>query len=189
MTTFGPMVRLVLLLGVWVVWAMALLALRKVRLEKPVQVNPRARWGIFLEMTGYALMCCHGPEQWASDMEAWRAIAGAVTALISIFIFWSAVASLGKQWRFDAGLNKEHELVQSGAYRIVRHPIYASMFGMLIAAGFLTGTMPGWPIAIVLFIAGTEIRVRVEDGLLRDRFGQRFIEWQKKKAAYLPFVR
>jgi len=41
----------------------------------------------------------------------------------------------------------------------------------------------------VLFIIGTEIRVRVEDGLLRARFGQRFVEWQKTKAAYVPFVR
>jgi protein-S-isoprenylcysteine O-methyltransferase Ste14 len=63
------------------------------------------------------------------------------------------------------------------------------MFGMLIATGFLTGTLPGWPIAIVLFIIGTEIRVRVEDGLLRARFGQRFVEWQKAKAAYVPFIR
>jgi protein-S-isoprenylcysteine O-methyltransferase Ste14 len=140
-------------------------------------------------MAGYALMCSHGPQQWMTDIETWRAIAGVLTSLVSIVIFWGAVASLGKQWRFDAGLNKEHELVQTGAYRVVRHPIYASMFGMLIATGFFTGTLPGWPIAIVLFIIGTEIRVRVEDGLLRARFGQRFIEWQKAKAAYVPFVR
>ena len=119
----------------------------------------------------------------------WRLIAGTILALIAIVVFWSAIANLGRQWRFDAGLNKDHELVQTGAYRFVRHPIYASMFGMLLATVFWAGTLPRWPLAIVFFIAGVEIRIRVEDGLLRARFGERFVEWQQTVPAYLPFVR
>ena len=46
-----------------------------------------------------------------------------------------------------------------------------------------------WPIALVLFVAGTEIRVRSEDALLRERFGERFVPWQQSVPAYLPFVR
>jgi len=109
--------------------------------------------------------------------------------LLSIALFWNAIASLGKQWRFDAGLNRDHELVQAGAYRIVRHPIYASMLGMLLADICWLGTLPGWPIAAVLFLAGTEIRVRVEDGLLRERFGEKFLAWRKSRPAYVPLVR
>jgi protein-S-isoprenylcysteine O-methyltransferase Ste14 len=63
------------------------------------------------------------------------------------------------------------------------------MLGMLLAAVCWVGTLPGWPLAIVLFLAGTEIRVRVEDALLYERFGERFAEWQKAVPAYLPFVR
>ena len=61
--------------------------------------------------------------------------------------------------------------------------------GMLLADVFLIGTLPGWPIGVLLFIVGTEVRVRVEDGLLRERFGERFQAWQKSRPAYLPFVR
>jgi protein-S-isoprenylcysteine O-methyltransferase Ste14 len=100
-----------------------------------------------------------------------------------------AVANLGKQWRVDAGLNVDHELVQSGAYREVRHPIYLSMLCMLLMNLAMIGTLPGWPVAIVLALVGTEIRVRVEDGLLRERFGPKFTEWQKRVPAYLPFLR
>jgi protein-S-isoprenylcysteine O-methyltransferase Ste14 len=53
----------------------------------------------------------------------------------------------------------------------------------------MVGKLPGWPIAIVLAIAGTEIRVRVEDSLLCTRFGADFTAWQKRVPAYLPFVR
>jgi protein-S-isoprenylcysteine O-methyltransferase Ste14 len=189
MNTVSPVARLILFFGAWFVWILALLALRKHRLEKPVQVDSKARWGIALQMAGYALVCIHGPEAWNIGIAMWRAVAGAVFALLSIFLFWNAVANLGRQWRFDAGLNQDHELVQSGAYRIVRHPIYASMFGMLLADVCWAGTLPGWPIGIALFLAGSEIRVRVEDNLLRERFGRRFAEWQRSVPAYLPFVR
>jgi protein-S-isoprenylcysteine O-methyltransferase Ste14 len=41
----------------------------------------------------------------------------------------------------------------------------------------------------VLFIAGTEIRVRTEDRLLESRFGERFLQYRKRVWAYVPFVR
>ena len=44
----------------------------------------------------------------------------------------TGVGALGRQWRIDAGLNSDHELVQSGPYRIVRHPIYTSMLCLLL---------------------------------------------------------
>jgi len=189
MSEVSPVARLAIFFVAWFVWILALLALRKQRLEKPVQVNPRARWGIALVMAGYFTVCVHGPEVWNSGLAAWRAIAGIIFALIAIAMFWNAVANLGRQWRFDAGLNRDHELIQSGAYRVVRHPIYASMLGMLLADICWVGTLPGWPIGLILFVAGTEIRVRTEDGLLRERFGDRFTEWQRSVPAYLPFVR
>jgi protein-S-isoprenylcysteine O-methyltransferase Ste14 len=43
--------------------------------------------------------------------------------------------------------------------------------------------------ALALYIAGTEIRVYTEDGLLASRFGERFLEYKRRVPAYLPFVR
>jgi protein-S-isoprenylcysteine O-methyltransferase Ste14 len=189
MNPLSPVARLVIFVGAWVVWFSALVVLRNQRREKAVRVDAKGRWGIALQMAGYVVACTHGPDLWGSDLEVWRAVTGIVIALLSIPLFRSAVAHLGKQWRFDAGLNRDHELVKAGAYRIVRHPIYASMFGMLLADICWAGTLPGWPIAVLLFVAGTEIRVRVEDGLLRERFGAKFVDWQKARPAYVPFVR
>ena len=43
--------------------------------------------------------------------------------------------------------------------------------------------------AAVVFFAGTEIRVRVEDKLLVTRFGDRFRDYARTTSAYVPFVR
>jgi protein-S-isoprenylcysteine O-methyltransferase Ste14 len=42
---------------------------------------------------------------------------------------------------------------------------------------------------VILFIAGTEIRVRIEDNLLASRFGEHFREYQQRVSAYVPLVR
>jgi len=183
------MTRIAILAGAWLVWFLGLTALGKGHRQPAVRKDPKARWGLALQMTGYCIVNVHTPDFWKSELPMWRAIAAVAFALISIAIFRSAVASLGPQWRFDAALNRDHELVQTGAYRLVRHPIYASMLGMFLMDVWLAGTLPGWPIAFILFVAGTEIRVRIEDALLRERFGERFIAWRRSVPAYVPFVR
>jgi protein-S-isoprenylcysteine O-methyltransferase Ste14 len=80
-------------------------------------------------------------------------------------------------------------LVTSGPYAIVRHPIYTSLLGMLVCS-LLVLTPWRWAIvALVLFVVGTEIRVRTEDALLASRFGERFFDYQRRVRAYVPFVR
>jgi len=189
MSPLSPIIRVVLLFVAWIVWIIPAVAPAMRNRERAVRVDERGRWGIILEGMGFFMVYTHGPAVWNTDLEAWRAICGAVVALVAILLFRNATANLGRQWRIDAGLNQDHTLVQTGAYRIVRHPIYASMLGMFVAGAFWVGTFPGWPIGLVLFIIGTEIRVRVEDGLLRERFGERFTEWQRTVPACLPFVR
>jgi protein-S-isoprenylcysteine O-methyltransferase Ste14 len=121
---------------------------------------------------------------------------GATRILLSMLIGpmapvigWTAVTHLGRQFRINAGLYEDHQLVRSGPYAIVRHPIYASLFAILLSTLFLITEWKWVLISIAFFIAGTEIRVRTEDGLLASRFGPDFDEYRRKVPAYIPFVR
>ena len=115
--------------------------------------------------------------------------AALVLGLVSTAFGWMAVIHLGKQFRVQAGLYVDHELVRTGPYSIVRHPIYASLLGMLVCTIILL-TPWKWGLAcIALFILGTEIRVHSEEKLLAGRFGPQFEEYRKNVPAYIPFVR
>jgi protein-S-isoprenylcysteine O-methyltransferase Ste14 len=120
---------------------------------------------------------------------ALRLFAAAISGPLAVLLSWTAVLHLGRQFRVTAGLYHDHQLVTSGPYSIVRHPIYTSLLAILIATQSILTPLPWAAASLVLFIAGTEIRVRTEDKLLASRFGQQFEQYRKGVPAYLPFFR
>jgi protein-S-isoprenylcysteine O-methyltransferase Ste14 len=150
-------------------------------------VDRRARWGLLLEVLGIALMLAN--PFWAVNVVSWRVVAATLFFLLAALLSWTATQTLGRHLRFDAAIGMDHELVRGGPYRVVRHPIYCSMLCLLWGMGFVAA--PGWllVLATTVFLAGTEIRVRIEDRLLAQRFGQPFERYRRSTRAYLPLLR
>ena len=100
----------------------------------------------------------------------------------------TAARRLGKQWALAARVVEGHNLIQDGPYRFVRNPIYTGMFGMLLATGLVMGQWLLLPLGIVLFIVGTIVRVRTEERLLREAFGEEFEAYKRKVPALIPGI-
>jgi protein-S-isoprenylcysteine O-methyltransferase Ste14 len=180
---------LVELLVCWIAWTMAFVKPRqKAVKEKQVVRAPESRWGIALVTVGFALVWVY-VRPTGFQKSAGELIASMVLGPPSVALAWAAARRLGKQWRYEAALTEDHELVQAGPYRWVRHPIYASMLGMLTATGAAWTWWPMWIAGTVVFLAGTEIRVRAEDRLLEERFQDRFQAYRERVPAYFPFLR
>lgn len=156
--------------------------------QAPVQDGSLRYPGDPLQMAGYPLVWSTR-YFWTHPLEWWRIVAAAALGVIAVVLIWSALPALGKQWRFQAGVYEDHELVRSGAYRVVRHPIYASMLALLLATGLVLASLTACAMALVLMIAGTEIRVHAEERLLAERFGQQFADYRARVPAYVPFLR
>ncbi|MGO9256998.1 MAG: methyltransferase family protein [Bryobacteraceae bacterium] len=118
-----------------------------------------------------------------------RVIASLICGPLGAILSWTSVTHLGRQFRIHAGLYVDHELVRTGPYAVVRHPIYASMLAMLLCTLLLLTPWPWALVSLALFTAGTEIRVYTEDRLLESRFGQAFRDYRRHVPAYVPFVR
>ena len=61
---------------------------------------------------------------------------------------------LGRQFRVRAGLYVDHQLVRTGPYSVVRHPIYSSVLAMLLGTALLFTTWPWALAALALFVVG-----------------------------------
>jgi protein-S-isoprenylcysteine O-methyltransferase Ste14 len=108
--------------------------------------------------------------------------------IASLIFVMAAVRTLGQQWSLQARVLEHHELVQRGPYRIVRHPIYTGMFGMLIAASLAHAHWGGLLVASLVYYFGTLIRVRAEEKLLHEQFGAAYEEYARKVPAFIPLM-
>jgi protein-S-isoprenylcysteine O-methyltransferase Ste14 len=185
----SPIFRVIFLIVVWIVWLFPFARKRVQGEQQAVTVVRAARWGILTTAAGFVIVFTHRPAAWNSPWPFWRFAIALPFAVAGILLSHTGVRNLGRQWRIDAGLNADHELVRSGPYRIVRHPIYASMLCVILVGIAAIGTLPGWPVGLLLLLIGTEIRIRIEDGLLRSRFGEQFDAWKRQVPAYIPFIR
>jgi protein-S-isoprenylcysteine O-methyltransferase len=101
---------------------------------------------------------------------------------------WWAIVTLGRFFTVDVVVEKDHEVVQRGPFRWVRHPSYT---GVLLA--FLGWAMTLWnwvAMAVVLvpiFIAFLR-RMKVEEDALSRALGERYVEYMKRTKRLVPFV-
>ena len=112
-----------------------------------------------------------------------------VAVLLAAGSAWMMVASeraLGRQFAYQARLVEGHQLVTSGPYRFVRHPIYTALFGLVLATALVWSRWVAIPAFLPLFVAGTLLRVRSEERLLRDAFGPRFDDYARRVPAVIP---
>lgn len=107
-------------------------------------------------------------------------------AIGSVWLVTAAVKTLGKEWSLTARLVEGHKLATTGPYALVRHPIYTGMLGMLLATGLAVSHWAALLVALVVFFVGTTIRVRSEEKLLREAFGEQFEKYTQRVPAILP---
>jgi protein-S-isoprenylcysteine O-methyltransferase Ste14 len=111
-----------------------------------------------------------------------------LSAAGSVWLTIAAIRTLGKQWNLRAALVEGHALVTSGPYRIVRHPIYLAMLGMVVATGLSFSRWPALLAGLAFAVSGTAVRVRDEESLLRAAFGHEFEEYCRAVPAFLPGI-
>jgi protein-S-isoprenylcysteine O-methyltransferase Ste14 len=178
-------------------WVFALLFLIRKKPPKATQLkrNRASLVGVALVGVGYALVWSIRRPIFTPLFDLGRFVDwlfAIVTILLSIGSVWlvlSGVRALGRQWNVTAQLVDDHRLVKNGVYAVVRHPIYAGMLGMMISTG-LALSVPVWIlIAGALASFGTHLRIRSEEALLREAFGEMYEEYAREVPALVPGIK
>lgn len=169
----------------WALWFAAFP--RKWNQRAVSRSDHRSHWGLLLQVIAYVLIW--QGHFWLRHPALWRTVLSAVLFVLAALLSWTATTALGIHLRFEAAVSDGHELVRTGPYALVRHPIYASMLAVLLATGVIVTPGPLFFAALVIFIIGTEIRVRTEDNLLASHFGNEFQTYKQAVPAYIPLIR
>lgn len=107
----------------------------------------------------------------------------------AVMVFLAATRAMGKNWSIVARTRSDHELVRTGPFAIVRHPIYLALFLYLLSFGVAFGHFRQLLIAVPFYIAGAIIRIRIEEKLLRAQFGDEHARYVREVPAFIPFLR
>lgn len=112
---------------------------------------------------------------------------GVLVAIVSFKLRWAAIAALGRFWSLHVEIRENHEFVQSGPFRFVRHPTYFSM--LLETASFGLICSAWWMLLVILpiFILSLILRLRLEEPAMVDKFGDAYREYQKRVPMLLPY--
>jgi protein-S-isoprenylcysteine O-methyltransferase Ste14 len=114
-------------------------------------------------------------------------IAGLAVCISGVaFAIW-ARKTLGNNWSGEVTLKKEHELVQSGPYKIVRHPIYTGFEIGLLGVAITIGQLKGLVGLSIVFV-NHYFKTRMEEEIMCRQFPAQYPEYIRRVKRLVPFV-
>ncbi len=178
--------RIATLLAAHVIFLSAA-ALRLLRGQRGHWLRPRAAWWI----------AYYPPLVWlpflvvylvpvAPPLGTPARVAGVALAWVSAcFAAWG-MWSLGRGYGIRLDLFDGHELVTSGPYRWVRHPMYLGILAFHVGASLALASALLLAATVLVVLPYTAVRIAYEDRVLREGFGERFVAYQRRVGALLP---
>lgn len=110
---------------------------------------------------------------------------GLAIQVSSIILAVWARRHLGRNWSGAITAKVDHQLVRTGPYRLVRHPIYSAMLGMFLGTAVVSGEWHGL-LAVVIMGAAYWRKIRLEEQNLRNIFGAEYDDYCRKSWALIP---
>jgi protein-S-isoprenylcysteine O-methyltransferase Ste14 len=143
--------------------------------------------GMALQGVGFALVFSVN-DVWV-DVRPIHVVLASLSVLLTttaIFLVLTALRALGKQWSLSARVLEQHQLITTGPYALVRHPIYTGFLVLLLATGASKSTLIASAGAFTFYVIGTLLRTTREERLLRSAFGAEYDEYAKRVPALVP---
>ena len=122
----------------------------------------------------------------SATIDAIAGITGLILCLAGFALAVWARLYLGRNWGMPMSLKEGHELVTTGPYRYVRHPIYTGM--LLAILGSALVTTPGLLVVVVWMGIYCGYSARTEERLMLQEFPEQYPEYKRRTKAIIPFV-
>jgi protein-S-isoprenylcysteine O-methyltransferase Ste14 len=176
----------------WIGLGSAMLASRRSRASEGAGArrNVASIFGIVLQGIGIGA-AWYGPIHVPRSITQQTWIEGAPAALLALSglgLFVWAAAAMGANWSLVARTRSDHELVQSGPFALVRHPIYLALLLLTIAVAMAAGHAWNLIVAVPLYVIGTLSRIGIEERLLKEAFGPRYEDYARRVKRFVPGI-
>jgi protein-S-isoprenylcysteine O-methyltransferase Ste14 len=166
---------------------------KKRRLEKMKQSQITIQeWTvlILLLLGGFILPLVYSLTHWLDfanySLPAWAGWLGVILAIGAVIVFWKSHADLGLNWSPSLEIREKHQLITRGIYSVIRHPMYLSQWILAIAQPLLLQNWIAGFTNLLAFIPFYFLRIKAEEKMMLDSFGDEYREYMNKTGAVLP---
>jgi protein-S-isoprenylcysteine O-methyltransferase Ste14 len=121
-------------------------------------------------------------------LAGWMGWFGVILLTGALVVFAKAHLDLKSNWSPSLEIYEGHTLVTSGIYKYIRHPMYASQWLWVIAQILLLQNWLAGPIDLILFIPFYILRVRAEEKMMTDQFGEAYRNYKSETGAVIPRI-
>ena len=122
---------------------------------------------------------------WPSGIWAFW-LGAAVTVAGLLFAVW-AREHLGRNWSRSVTIKQGHELITTGPYAVVRHPIYTGILTGFLGMAIAVSEVRGFIAFAIMFLA-LWVKFRMEEKWMRSQFGETYAAYSRKTAALVPYL-
>lgn len=124
--------------------------------------------------------------RWLPQLDA-AEIAGIVIIVVGLaFAVWARL-HLKSNWSGVVTVKQDHQLIRSGPYRWVRHPIYSGVILAMAGASIENGRLRGI-LGVLLVFIGFWIKIRKEEHFMRQTFGEDYEVYCQSRGVLIPWL-
>jgi protein-S-isoprenylcysteine O-methyltransferase Ste14 len=115
----------------------------------------------------------------------WTAWLGLSIQTVSVASAVWARRHLASHWSGEITIKVDHELIRSGPYRFVRHPIYAAILGMFVGGAMVSGQLLAF-LGVIIAAFAYWRKILLEEANLRRAFGLAYDVYQRQTGSLIP---
>lgn len=135
----------------------------------------------FYVATGWPAAADHTPRLWA-------VVIGTILFCAAMWVFRRTHKQLGRNWSITLEIRHQHELICTGPYSLVRHPMYTSFLLMGLSQAFLLSNWVAGVAGLIGFTVLFFLRVDKEERMMLEVFGPRYHAYMAKTKRIIPYL-
>jgi protein-S-isoprenylcysteine O-methyltransferase Ste14 len=120
------------------------------------------------------------------DFPVWLRIVGIAISIISLFYFRWIHKTLGANWSPTLEIRKGHQLIITGPFKRIRHPMYLQIWLWSISQVLIVSNLFAGFSGIIAWSILYFIRVPKEEKMMIDYFGDEYAEYMKQTGRIFP---
>jgi protein-S-isoprenylcysteine O-methyltransferase Ste14 len=144
--------------------------------------------GIFIAI-GYSLSFCIAATK-TGRIYHWNTffLIGIILIIIGLIIRINSILTLRQYFTYTVTEIENHELIESGLYKVIRHPAY---LGQLIIFTGVATSLSNWLSIICMIISvsfGYIYRIKIEERFMAQQMGEKYRAYQARTKKLIPFI-